>query len=205
MLTCSRSDWPLPARSGILVVMVDRETLVPVGGISAILGGALWAVNAALYRGEEFGPASGLLFVLPVLFILGLAGVYVRYSGRMQNQGNAGFTQSLVGLTMLAGGFLADLTLGIEDTARIATFGYIILTFGLVLLGYATLKTEPLPRWNFLPLALGLVTPFGIILTGVEPLQVALSAVFGIGWAALGYILLTDRGTEHEEPPAQVK
>lgn len=178
---------------------------MPAGGVAAVLGGVLWAVNAALYRGGDFGPAAGLLFLLPLLFALGLAGVYVRYAGRMQNQGNAGFVQSFAGLALLAAGLFGDLTLGVEGSARAVTFGYLILTLGLVLLGFAVLKTEPLSRWNFLPLALGLITPFSIIVSGVEPLQVTLSALFGIGWAALGYILLSDREAGDTERTSQVK
>ncbi len=160
--------------------------------MAAALGGALWAVkvlNDGFVPGES-GVADPIFFVLPLLFIWGLAGFYIRYSEDMEGEGTAGFAQSFAGLAILAAGYFLNLTLQVEDTARIVSFGFIILTLGLVVLGFATLKTEPLPAGNFLPLVMGLLTPLTIIIGGEALLQASISALFGIGWLALGVLVL---------------
>ena len=161
-----------------------------------MLGGALWSLKVLL---DGTGPPGGglddaLFFLLPILFGAGLAGIYARYSGDMRGEGNAGFVQSFAGIVLLSAGLFADLTLGLENTTRIISFGFIILTLGLVILGFATLKIEPLPRWNFLPLALGLLTPLNIVIGEAPLVRLAISAAFGIGWMLLSAMVLLDRG-----------
>ena len=166
--------------------------LAKVGGVSAVVGGALWSLKVLLdgTNAEDAGVADPFMFLLPVLFGVGLAGLYARYSGSMHGHGGAGFTQSFAGLALLAGGLFADLTLGVEGAVRIVSFGFIILTLGLIILGFATLRTEPLPVGNFLPLALGMLTPLNIIV-GPFPLpRLAISVLFGIGWLVLGVLVL---------------
>ena len=171
--------------------------LAKIGGISAVIGGVLWSLKVLLdgTDAQDAGVADPFMFVLPLLFGAGLVGLYDRYAGSMQGHGGAGFTQSFAGLALLTGGFFADLTLEIEGATRIVSFGFIILTLGLIVLGFATLKTEPLPVGNFLPLALGMLTPLNIIV-GQFPLpRLAISVLFGIGWLALGVLVLTNSRT----------
>ena len=121
-----------------------------------------------------------MLFVAPLLFGAGLAGFYARYSERMQGEGRAGFAQAFAGLGFLTVG------LGIEEGIRISSFGFLILTLGLVVLGFAMLRTEPLPIWNFLPLAIGMLTLLNVIVAGYDFLRVAISVLFGLGWLVWG-------------------
>lgn len=170
-------------------------SLPKIGGIVGAVGGALWSLKVIL---DGTDPSVGglddtLFFLLPILFGVGLAGVYARYSRDMAGEGNAGFVQSFVGLVLLSGGLFADLTLGLENTTRIVSFGFIILTLGLVLLGFATIKTEPLPMWNFLPLGLGMLTPLNILIGDAPLIRLAISAAFGLGWVVLGALVVLDR------------
>ncbi|CAN5910113.1 hypothetical protein BH23ACT11_BH23ACT11_12650 [soil metagenome] len=169
--------------------------LPKLGGAAAVIGGTLWAAKVLIEgpnpAGEGFDDA--LLFILPILFGAGLAGLYARYSGTMRGEGNAGFVQGFVGLVLLTAGLFADLTLGLENTTRIVSFGFIILTLGLVILGFATLKNEPLPYANFLPLALGLLTPLNLIVGDAPLIQLGISAAFGLGWLALGALVFLDQ------------
>ncbi len=170
-------------------------SLPRIGGAAGAVGGALWSIKVVLDGPNP--PGSGLddvlLFLVPILFGAGLAGAYARYSGVMRGEGNAGFVQSFAGLTLLSAGLCADLTLGLENTTRIISFGFIILTLGLVILGFATLKNEPLPMWNFLPLALGLLTPLNLLIGDAPLIRLAISAAFGLGWLALGMLVFLDR------------
>lgn len=179
----------------------NNAALEMAGGVAAVAGGILWSakVLADEFAAGSTGFTDDLLFVVPLLFAAGTAGIWSRYSGRMESRANAGFVQTFAGLALLAAGLFLDLTLGVEDTARISSFGFIILALGLVLLGFSTLRTDPLPRWNFLPLALGLIIPANIVFGNLEAAGVTLSALFGLGWAALGYTLLSDRGEAGDE------
>ncbi len=169
-------------------------SLPRIGGAAAAVGGALWSLKIVLYGPEPGGNIADLLFFfLPILFGAGLAGLYARYSGEMAGEGNAGFVQSFAGLALLSAGLFADLTLGLENTTRIVSFGFIILTLGLVILGFAMLKNEPLPMWNFLPLALGLLTPLNILIGDAPLIQLAISAAFGLGWLSLGTLVFLDQ------------
>lgn len=168
--------------------------LPKIGAAAGAVGGALWSLKVVLDGTEPAGGgiADALLFVLPLLFGAGLAAIYAQYSGDMAGEGTAGFVQSFAGLALLSGGLFADLTLGVENTTRIVSFGFIILSLGLVILGFATLKTEPLPMWNFLPLALGLLTPLNILIGDAPLIRLAISAAFGLGWVVFGALVFLD-------------
>lgn len=161
--------------------------LPKIGGIAGAVGGVLWSLKVVLDGPDPTvgGLDDALFFLLPILFGAGLAGIYARYSGAMEGEGNAGFVQSFAGITLLSAGLFADLTLGLEDTTRIVSFGFIILTLGLLILGFAMLKTEPLPMLNFLPLALGLLTPLNLLIGDAPLIRLTISAAFGLGWSAL--------------------
>lgn len=173
-----------------------------IGGAVGALGGALWSVKVVAdgANPSEGGLGDILFFLVPILFGAGLAGLYSRYSGDMRGEGNAGFVQSFAGLALLAAGLFADFTLGLENTTRIVSFGFIILTLGLLILGFSMLKNEPLPLFNFLPLVLGLLTPLNIVVSGAPVIQLAISAAFGLGWSALGAIVFLDRSEAIDKP-----
>ena len=175
------------------------------GGIAAVVGGALWCIRIVLdgVGGDPSTFAGRLLLIAPLLFGAGLAGFYVRYSGRMGGEGRTGFVQSFVGLGFLAAGFLMDLTIGIEGGIRISSFGFIILTLGLVLLGFATIKTEPLPAWNFLPLAIGMLTLLNVIAGSYDVLRILISVLFGLGWAIWGILIFVDQRELEEDKPVK--
>lgn len=169
-----------------------------IGGALCAIGGVLWSLKVLVDGPNpgEAGIADPLMFVIPLLFGAGLYGLYDRYSGDMQGHGIAGFTQSFAGLALLTAGLFADLTIDVEGAIRFVSFGFIILTLGLVVLGFATLRTEPLPAGNFLPLALGMLTPLNIIVGEFPVLRLAISVLFGIGWLALGILVFMGDRTD---------
>lgn len=171
--------------------------LVRLSGLAAVLGGALWAFRVVLEgtsAPESDGFANAWFFTVPLLLLFGLAGVYVLYRQRLASLGQAGVTQGCIGLGFLAAGFLGDFTLGIEGAGRVSSFGFLIFTFGMVLLGYATVRSDLFPRWNFLPLAIGIVVPLDIILGEISWARVVVSAFFGLCWVLLGYLVWSDAG-----------
>lgn len=165
--------------------------------MAAVLGGALWTFRVVFEGSSALEPggfANAWFFTVPLLLLSSLAGVYALYRERLATLGQAGVTQGCIGLGFLAAGFLGDFALGIEGAGRVSSFGFLILTLGMVLLGYATVRSELFPRWNFLPLAIGIVVPLDIILGGVSWARVVVSAFFGLCWVLLGYLVWSDAG-----------
>lgn len=172
------------------------ESLLRPAALAGIVGGALWGVKVIL---DGVAPASRIAdltddfyFVAPLLMLAGLAGVHARYSPRIRGIGRTGFVNGFIGLVLLAAGFVAGLSFGSEEAMRISSFGFLILAFGLVLLGLETIKAGAFPRWSFLPLAMGLLVPLSVVFGDVALLRAPLSALFGLGWVLLGLVLLQD-------------
>ncbi len=170
---------------------ISEAWLVRAAGVSAVLGGLLWAANVVFGEGMEGeGAISGLLSALPVMFAGGFAGMYLRY-GIGSSPSAPGFAQGFAGLALLAGGFITDAT-GIGGSEQLLSFGLIILALGLVLVGFSYLKDEPMPRMNFLPLGVGMMIPLTLVLGPVQILGLAASALFGAGWVLIGAALIAD-------------
>jgi hypothetical protein len=165
--------------------------------LAAVLGGALWIFRVVVEGSgapEPGGFASSWFFVVPLFLLFSLTGTYVLYRDRLGSLGQAGITQGCIGLGFLAVGFLVDLALGLEGVVRISSFGFLILTLGMVLLGYATVRSDLFYRWNFLPLAIGIAIPLDIIVGGIFWAQIAVSVFFGLCWVLLGYLVWSDAG-----------
>ena len=70
------------------------------------------------------------------------------------------------------------------------SLGYLLLAVGLVLLGIGALRVKAFPRWNALPLLMGLlVLPMYVTVTSGNSVGAVLAVPFGLGWMALGYTL----------------
>ena len=178
--------------------------MIPVGrwsGPVGMLGGALWSLKAVADR--VTGPhdvTHALFFVVPLLLLVGLVSLHARYGGHTAGIGRVGFTQSFIGLALLAVGLFAESLLGLGAAGQITSFGFLVLALGLVLLGFGTLRNEALPRWNFLPLMMGVLIPLSVVAGDAVWLHVAISVLFGLGWVLLGYVLLSKAETPDGEP-----
>lgn len=177
-------------------IPISEANLVRVAGVSAALGGLVWAVNVIFGQGVGGGGAiSALLSVMPVMFAAGLGGLYLRYDVG-SSPGKAGLVQGFAGLALLASGFVADAT-GYGVAEQLLSFGLVIFALGLVLMGFSYLKDEPMPRLNSLPFGMGILVPISLVLAPVEPLGLVSSTLFGVGWVLLGALLIADAGGEH--------
>lgn len=174
---------------------VGGGNLILPAAIATVTGGCLWIVKVVL--DGLASPAlvwatDPLFFVAPLLMLAGFWGFHARYSERIRGMGRTGFVNTFIGLVLLVVGFASGLSFGSEEALRISSFGFLILAFGLILLGLETMKVGALPRWSFLPLAMGLLVPLSIVAGDNALLRVPLSAFFGLGWVLLGVVLLMD-------------
>lgn len=199
-------------------VQTSSKFVGRLGSIAAVLGGVLWSAKA-FYDRNDAPPwptdiTDTLFFVIPLLFLVGLVGLYARCRGRLgewEALSSVAFGVGFVGLAWsLAGFFAAMLQAGpawwIEISWWRILLGFFFMHLGLLFLGNSVLQSGALPRWRGLPVVIGAL---GILLILVgdpsySPLGVYPTLVFwvlyGLLWAALGYVLLADRGEEKDDP-----
>lgn len=169
-------------------------------GIAAILGGVLW--SASIFVSDlDSTIANILLFIIPLLFLVGLAGLYARCRGRLgewEALSRMGFLTGAVGLVVAGIGTLGTGVLG-DGVSWISelswwtfAFGYFVLSLGLLLLGNSVLQTRLLTRLRGLPLGIGIL---GLLVILIPPWAFpgagGVWVLYGLSWAVLGYILLS--------------
>ena len=169
-------------------------------GIAAILGGVLW--SASIFVSDLNSTIADILFFLiPLLFLVGLAGLYTHCRGRLgvwEALSRMGFLTGVVGLVVASIGTLGTGVQGggflwvAELSWWAFAFGYFVLSLGLLLLGYFILQTGPLTRLRGLPLGIGIL---GLLVILIPPWAFPGAGVvwglYGLGWAVLGYGLLS--------------
>jgi len=168
-------------------------------GIAAILGGVLW--SASIFVFDLDSTITDILFFITLLFLVGLAGLYARCRGRWgvwEALSGLGFLMSVVGLVVASIGTLGAGVQGggflwvSELSWWMFAFGYFILSLGLLLLGNSILQARPLTRLRGLPLGIGIL---GLLVILIPPWAFPGAGVvwvlYGLGWAVLGYVLLS--------------
>jgi hypothetical protein len=203
-------------------VQSSSNLVARLGGIAAILGGVLWSAKT-FYDRNDAPPwptdiTDTLFFVVLLLFLAALAGLYARSRGRLGEWETLSFMGFVAGSIGLMGSIVGLLTgmlevgpswwLGISWWMFV--FGFFVMNLSLLLLGNSVIQSGALVRWRGLPLAIGAL---GILLIligdppnsslGVHP-TLALWMVFGLAWVGLGYVLWSGEGeTTHQ--PASVR
>lgn len=175
------------------------DLLGRLGGLAAVVGGLLWAAGAYVggtqggTQGGDPGLSETLFFASTPLLLAGIFGMYARYGRETRGMGRTGFAQAAAGLLLLALALGAGLFAGVEGSAGATFFGLIILALGLSLVGMESLKHRLLPRWNALPLAMGLLLPLATVAAPVGTVRLVLSVLFGIAWLPLGALIFSGR------------
>jgi hypothetical protein len=167
---------------------MNKDTLVRLSGVAAILGGVLRAVDGLLIASAPPQIQQFAYFFTDLMLLFGLCGIYLTRSHRLGVAGLVGFVLSFTGIIMVRSsalslfGFSAYLV------------GASITLFGVVAIGVAMLIEDAFPKlapilWiasliigliGLLPAAMG----WGVTLAGVT---------FGIGFVAAGISLLLPR------------
>jgi hypothetical protein len=102
-------------------------TLARWSGLAAMLGGVLWDLKAILDADDAVagpnGATDALFFVVPLLLLVGLAGLYARYAGLVPGLGQTGFIRGFMGLALLVAGFVASFRSRSRDRSRSSRSG----------------------------------------------------------------------------------
>lgn len=180
------------------------------GGTGAVLGGVLFAAWGYLHTditSPQLGAiADALGLVVPLLFLVGLIGLYAWIRGRASRSlGRIGFVFGFGGAGLGVAYRLLDIA-GIASTAD--RYGYAVgkgwppqlfdwfpwLLAGLTLIGMAPVSTGSLEGWTRLPLAMGL---FGWTyyfsesggIAQMRTIHVLFGLLFSLSWIGLGCLL----------------
>jgi hypothetical protein len=156
------------------------QTVLRLGGIAAIIGGALRLgepLLRALFAGHDLQLS---FFVIDVFLLFGLFGWYGLRADRLGIPGLIGFGSGVIGILVIRG---ADL---------FAPQGYAIGA-SLLLAGLVVMNAPALMRWErpICPPLLWLAA-FVLALASLAfpPLAIAAGTVFGIGYVFAGVALL---------------
>ena len=172
-------------------------------GPLAILGGVLWLLLVGiglLAVGFDFDPTVGLwgllfwgLAVVTAAVILGTTlGLLTLDHGRVGRMGLKLFAAAAVVAAMMPALALA----GQGNWAwRLVPIGYIMAFVGWMAFAVPNLWRQALPRWNRLPLLIGLIPVAGAAFLALSDWFLAVGAgLFGIAWLLLGYAVRSANG-----------
>lgn len=142
-----------------------------------------------------------LFFLVPLLLLVALVGLYRHYSTGTGQFGKVSLRMAIIGGALQAIGefgeawFYEAMTWGL-----VGGIGLMLMGISLIFFGVEALMRRTLPHWRALPLILGLLVPLQMAATmlpyhlwGDEVLAaqagLAVVVLFGLGWMLLGYVI----------------
>ncbi len=203
---------------------MSSSNVVRWGGAAAMVGGGLWVIFGALeaqplgasHTPEPFAihdPSLYLIYHLPgaiatLLVAIGLLGLGRRLAQPAGLLAKAGVVLAYIAVVGSVVNAVALATLFIPLHFAGAMIGIFSLGIGTILIGVAALRNAGWRRWRALPLATGilgvLMFPLSMAVGPSSFQSVALIALYGLGWIAVGYRLRAERGAAAEQPRPDV-
>jgi len=159
---------------------MHTQTLLRLGGVAAIIGGALRLGEPLLKRAFTGNALQLSYFAIDVFLLLGLIAWYAWRAEKLGTAGLIGFVPGVVGILV------------IRSAALFAPQGY-VLGATLLLIGLVILNAPALIRWErpICPPLLWLIAfVLGLGSLAYPPLAFAAGTVFGIGYIFAGVSLL---------------
>ncbi|MDQ4127424.1 MAG: hypothetical protein M3151_05675 [Actinomycetota bacterium] len=197
----------------------SSNLIARLGGLAAAMGGALWAAKAFYDRNDAppwpTDATDTLFLVVPLLFLVGLVGLYARCRGRLREWETISSVASAVAVVGLLGSAFGYLSTVLEVGPAwrpeiswwVYFFGFFLMNLGLVFLGNSILQTGLLSRLSVLPLLTGalgiLLVPLGEASSSLPAFfypTLTLWVLYGLGWIALGCVLYSGEGGAVRQP-----
>lgn len=175
-------------------------------------GGLLWALSPVGVELSELKFKTPDVFwklfpSAPLLLAFGVLGLLFR---RKEGRGPAariGLIAALAGLLLVVAGDVGLYYLGVDDDYIVAAPAYrafraglLLLAAGALLFGAAETRGRGLPAWVGLPFAIASLAGLLAFTRDLGPFGAALWAVFGAGWAWLGFGLAAGSFQETGNP-----
>ena len=161
---------------------MSSATLIRLGGLAAILTGALRMVASFLPASKPPSTTMELFYLLiDVLLLFGILGIYGYQHERVGVVGFLGFLSALIGTAMITG---PDGVLGGVDEYVI---GSLMISFGLTLLAIGSWKSGRLPRYVSVLWILSTIIGVGGFLAGGVVITFVIAGVmFGLAFVLAG-------------------
>ena len=148
---------------------MKHVSLIRIGGLAAMAGGAIFAVNGSLFidlrkEGLDLASVSSSLFLLSTMAVMSAIHLLHREWERYGSGGTRAFYAAFVGVALILGGsFLSRFT---PDKAGIRHLlflmgdlllpvGALVASAGIIRLAVVTLHVGVLPRWGGVALLAG--------------------------------------------------
>ncbi len=190
--------------------MSSSSNTVRLGGIAAVLGGIIFAGKAYLDRNDAppwtTDVTDMFAFLMPLMFLLGVWGLYILCRDRVGGLGRTGFLLSLVGMATSIVGAIA--VTFVDPFWFVFVLGMLVGLVALALAGIPILREGLLGSLSFVPLFLGLYGLFALM--SGDPANSAfgrtagvfLWVLFGLGWVLMEFALLSSSYSRvlHNEP-----
>lgn len=192
------------------------------GGAAFMLGSLFFLVNKlnemsrlflSLWMPDVISGENGLLIVIgQVAFIIGYVGFWLLYANRVGRWGKNALRLFCGGGIVLAVGHVSFLS-SLSDVVPLALLPYaegsfllvivgvLLLTSGLIWFGILNLRHPVLSRWQWLPLATGLMGFIGFILFSGEQITAVFllfRTLFALGLLGLGLMMWLEKPVELE-------
>jgi hypothetical protein len=195
-------------------VKVRLSTYIRWSGAVAMLGGVLFILASAAFaftHGTQSQAQFGTLFGLtraqyakvfqPTIwlsFLIGVMGVNAILAERAKQLGKIGFITSALGYGLAAVNWILQDANLVYGGFLLSLLAILIQTVGMTLFGLALMRAKALPRWNGLPLLIGLL----LLATGVfqsfvsdtsdgslvwSLIYISASVPYSLCWMLLGY------------------
>lgn len=202
-------------------VHMNKEKFIRLSGWALILSAFAWFLGWASSDIQEYNPYDALsrpvdrymaflydygyiLTIFAVILIgIGVYGMYLRYNHNAGRLGRGGLVIAGLGTVFTLLVMVFSLILEVDIFWPVMMLSIILAFGGILVFGLAAIKSNFLPRWNYLPAFTGIWLPLlflGSLIT--EPLtggwlDIPLINLLGFGCTAvglfcLGYLLQSD-------------
>jgi hypothetical protein len=187
--------------------MVSRNGIGRWGGVAFVFGNVLFVVNklnemSRLFLGRPMpdiisGRNPGLILLGQVALITGYVAYYQFYSQRVGRLGKYALGLFSGGGIVLAIGHVSFMSaLDVDNLFLLVGIGLLFLLIGLIGFGILNLRQPMVTRWQWLPLATGLMGFIGFFLfSGEEITAIFLffRTLFALGLIGLGLTLWLEK------------